>query len=304
MDKNASIVIAANFCLLFLFFSLLTDRSGRPQVMGLSEQRNEAVAVSAAIGSDQFTLFGYTSPQALVTIQGMGIYDQAYADSDGYFELTNSFSPLSTREACLTGQDQFGRLTAPVCLPPFPPNRAVTVGPILMPPTVSLDKADYYTGDEVILSGQSIPETEITLSTFTKQSVQAQAGPIASSFTPIKPVEAATIPQLTIKTDAKGNYSVALPSAASQHWRLFTQTNFLKQASPQSIALNLQILPVWMIIIKFFGWIFFLIKPRLLEIAIIVQMLGLTLYLIKCLSHQTRKLAIVKREKFALIAPV
>jgi len=268
---------------MIVLFSLLFNQQKaweKKQILGMSKSYSTgAVTVSASIGNFRFTLDGYSSPGALVTIQGMGIYDQTFANRDGYFQFSNSFSPFSPREACLTAQDQLGRLTSPVCLPPFSTNRNITIGPVILPPTVSLDKDVYYVGDEAILSGQSIPNSQIVLSTFVKN----KSPRIITQI--VKPVYADTIPQLTIKTDAKGNYSVALPSSSDEAMRLFTQTKYNEQPSAQSINLNIKIWPVWMMVINFFKLIFLLLKPRLLELIILVQLIGLIIYLLRRFLH-------------------
>ena len=268
---------------MIVLFSLLFNQQKaweKKQILGMSKSYSTgAVTVSASIGNFRFTLDGYSSPGALVTIQGMGIYDQTFANRDGYFQFSNSFSPFSPREACLTAQDQLGRLTSPVCLPPFSTNRNITIGPVILRPTVSLDKDVYYVGDEAILSGQSIPNSQIVLSTFVKN----KSPRIITQI--VKPVYADTIPQLTIKTDAKGNYSVALPSSSDEAMRLFTQTKYNEQPSAQSINLNIKIWPVWMMVINFFKLIFLLLKPRLLELIILVQLIGLIIYLLRRFLH-------------------
>jgi len=124
---------------------------------------------SVSIGEFRFSLYGYTSPKAQVTFEGLGIFDQTTADEKGYFQFNNRFSPFSSREACLSSKDQFGRLSSPLCLPPFPVNYNVSIGPVIMPPTVSLDKKDYFMGDQVILSGQAVPNTDVKLSMFGQQ---------------------------------------------------------------------------------------------------------------------------------------
>ena len=318
MSTNSKLFIALNFVFMIVLFSLLFNQQKaweKKQILGMSKSYSTgAVTVSASIGNFRFTLDGYSSPGALVTIQGMGIYDQTFANRDGYFQFSNSFSPFSPREACLTAQDQLGRLTSPVCLPPFSTNRNITIGPVILPPTVSLDKDVYYVGDEAILSGQSIPNSEINLSTFTKRESKRNGTPKQSrpsrdatgqalngakvssrgfaflpfpfaSFSVIPSVSAATIPQLTFKTDAKGNYSVALPSSSDEAMRLFTQTKYNEQPSAQSINLNIKIWPVWMMVINFFKLIFLLLKPRLLELIILVQLIGLIIYLLRRFLH-------------------
>ena len=147
----------------FLYLKNPPEMSGI--VAGIKSQSTN-IENSVSIGEFKFSLFGYTSPFALVTFEGMGIFDQTTADGEGYFQFNNRFSPFSKREACLSSKDQFGRLSSPVCLPPFPVDYNVSIGPVIMPPTVSLDKKDYFMGDQVMLSGQAVPNTEVKLSVF------------------------------------------------------------------------------------------------------------------------------------------
>jgi len=280
---------------LFFFYSLIIKEENN-KIAGI-QKKEENIEVSAFIGEHRFTLFGYTSPEALVNFQGLGIFDQTYADKKGYFIFQNRFSPFSPREACLTAQDKFGRLTSPVCLPPFPTDYNVEIGPVIMPPTLSLDKNDYWVGDEVILSGQTIPETEVDLSMFTQQS-----NFLALNL--IKSVEAFSLPKVQVQSDKQGNFSIALPSSSSKTFRLFAQSQFLKAKSPESRKLTVKILPWWFIIIKIFGWLFFLIKSRLLEFIILVEIIALVIYILRryLAPHVIKKeRAIILRENFSLM---
>ncbi len=282
---------------LFIIHLTIKNHQENEKILGKSTAKN--VEVSLSIGEYRFTLFGYTSPQALVTISGMGIFDQTYADSKGYFIFKNRFSPFSPREACLTAQDKFGRLSSPLCLPPFPTSYNAKIGPVIMPPTLSLDKNNYYVGDEIILSGQTIPNTQVDLSMFT-QTNRSSPFRINPLFGLIKSVEAYSLPKMEIKSDEKGNFSVALPSSSSQTFRLFAKTNYLKSYSPQSRKLTLKVLPIWMILFYFLLTIFELIKSHLLELIIFLQTIVLIIYLLRH-KLKPKMLAIVKREKMAII---
>lgn len=222
------------------------------------------IQVTATIGDRHLDLYGYTSPQALIILEGIGIYDSAYADNNGYFILSTLYSSSSPREACLSSKDQLGRLSPPVCLPSFPIDKDIKIGPVIMPPTVSLDKKDYYVDDKVILSGQTIPNTEIDLSVF---------GDSDNTLSLIRTVEAFTFPKLKVNSDDKGNFSVDLPSSAPEKFRLFAQTYFNKFSSSTSNKLSLEIMPIWMIIVKNF-W------SRLLEFIIVIEIIYI-LYVLK-----------------------
>ena len=238
-------------------------------VAGISQTASN-IKNSVSIGEFRFSLYGYTSPLALVTFEGLGIFDQTTADDKGYFQFNNRFSPFSSREACLSSKDQFGRLSSPVCLPPFPVDYNVTIGPVIISPTVSLNKTDFFLGDQVVLSGQAIPNSEVNLAIFNEN----------GGWGLIKPVEAFSFPKLTSKSDNMGNFSINLPSSSPEKYRLFAQVNYIKSISPNSVKLNLEILPIWMIIVKFFLFLFALFKPRLLEILILAEIIYI-IYVIK-----------------------
>ena len=253
-------------------------------VAGIKNQSTN-IENSVSIGEFRFSLYGYASPLAQVTFEGMGIFDQTAADDKGYFKFSNRFSPFSSREACLSSKDQFGRLSSPVCLPPFPVNYDVNIGPVIISPTVSLNKKDFFLGDQIILSGQTIPNSSVSLAIFNESGGHFPF----PNLSLIKPVEAFTFPRITSTSDSKGNFSIDLPSSSPEKYRLFTQVNYVKSISPNSVKLNLEILPVWMIIIKFFLFLLSLLKPRLLEIIIAIEIL----YIIRVLMGHFQSRAII-----------
>jgi len=288
-------------------------RFNNSQVKGATTKISKDVGVWAFLGECRFNLYGYTSPKALVTIEGAGIYDQTYSDDQGYFQFASRFSPFSPREACLSAKDQFGRTSPPTCLPPFPVKYDVSIGPVILPPTLSLDKQNYYLGDEIVLAGQTIPDSEVNLSMFTKANQEttkalnskhqvpnkskilnskrfgfkvldlgfiSDFGFRISDLALVKPVEAFSLPEFQTKSDNKGNFSISLPSTNFDSYRLFAQTYRDSFPSNKSNTLNLKILPWWMIIINFLLFLFFLLKPWLIEIIILLELIVVAWYLI------------------------
>jgi hypothetical protein len=295
--KKYTLLLLFFYITTFIFFFSLYQGQKKQQSTQLAGlQTNNAIEVSAMIGEHRFTLFGYTSPYALVTFSGIGIFDQTYADKNGYFVFENRFSPFSPREACLIAQDQFGRLSKEVCLPPFPTNYNTTIGPVILPPTLSLNKNDYWLGDEIILTGQSIPNTTIKLSIFYDE--QKFISFLAGLSTLFSKVEAFDLPQLETKTDKNGNFSIALPSSTANKYKLFTQVNYQEKNSSPSRQLTVTILPWWMIVFKIFGLLIDFIKSRLLEFIILAEFIALIYYLIK---RHFQPHAIVLREKYAIV---
>jgi len=268
--KNILLIIP--FSLFFFLSSISTYcllvAPQAPAVLGSQQTAKKGLVwVSAFVGGCRFTLWGYTSPHALVSLQGMGIYDETYARDDGYFEFNNRFSPLSPKEVCLTSRDQFGRLTVPTCLPPFPTQTDVNIGPVILPPTISFDKSNYYMGDQIITTGQSLPNSNLDFSIFVDEKKS-----FVNYLAFVKPVEALTFPELQTKTDKHGNFSLVLPSNNPQFFRIFAQSQYKTSMSPKSNTLNIIVLPWWMMIINF-------LKSHLPQLLIVCLISGLLYYI-------------------------
>ncbi len=240
---------------------------------------NHDVSVSASIGEHTFFLFGFSSPFAQVTLEGAGIYEQTTSDKNGYFTFANRFSPLSPREACLSSRDQLGRLTSPVCLPPFPINYNANIGPVLIAPTLSLNKPNYFVGDKIILTGQTIPNTDVNLNFYVDKSKSFINYLLAFSL--VRRAYASYLNGLTTKADSAGNFSFSVDASKPDFFRVFADSQFKQQNSPQSLILNLQLLPLWMIIVKLFLFIWAVIKSRLIEIIIVAEILYLLIYFLR-----------------------
>lgn len=332
--KNSPFFLLIVLFLLFTNYYFLTTTKNNGQVQS-AYSISKSVETTAFIGffgqQYRFSIFGVTSPHALVTIEGIGIYDQTYADKLGNFEFVNRFSPITSREACLTAQDQFGRITQPTCLPPFSTNNNVRIGPVIIPPTLSLDRNDYYIGDEILLSGQTVPNSEVNLSMFTKEILNPKSQALnkfaslypkrlkfsifdlgflwdlkfkISNFALIKPVEAFTFPELQTKADKNGNFSISLPSSHSDKYRFFAQTLYDKSPSAQSTTLNLNVLPIWMIIFKILWLLLLLLKPKFIELIIITELFILLLYIFRRYFRPhiiARNRSLILRENLALL---
>ena len=235
--------------------------------------------VSASIGEHRFYLFGYTSAFATVTLDGIGIYDQTISDKNGYFTFSNRFSPLSPREACLSSKDQFGRLSTPVCLPPFPTNYNTTIGPVILSPTLSLDKPYYFLGDRVVLSGQTVPNTDVSLNFYVDK--KRSFVNYLFGFSLIKPVYAFSLSGLKTKTDPLGNFSFSINSVKPDFFRVFANSDFQNDNSPKSLVLKVEILPIWMLIIKLLLIIWSALKSRIFEFIILIEIAFLLTYFLR-----------------------
>lgn len=226
--------------------------------------------VSATISAGSFSLYGYAPSNSIVTISGIGLLDETKAEKGGYFEFKDIYSPIVPgHETCLSAKDTLGRTTNPVCIPPIPANKFTEIGPVLLPPTISLSKTDYFKGDNVTFSGQSIPNSEVSLSMFVDKK--------NSGFIPV--TYAYSIPEVKGATDAKGNYSITMPTSRVENFRVFSQFKINQDFSPNSNIVRIKVLPYWMFIIVFFQYLFEAFKQRLLEIIILSQIIAVGIFI-------------------------
>lgn len=197
----------------------------------INEAINSNLNVMVTVGKLAFNLYGYASPKAKVILEGRNISDRTDANDKGYFQF-KLVPALSAKEVCIWSRDQFGRTSNPVCIPPIPNKYTANIGPVLIPPTLSLDKKNYKAGDEVKLSGQTIPNTSVDISFYENEKTRLSLLPSVLAF---------SFPILNAKSDSKGNFSISLPSSTSQLFRLFAQTNLFNSKSSRSNILLLKI---------------------------------------------------------------
>jgi hypothetical protein len=216
---------------MWLFFLFLAFTS---PVSAAEYNASSSVSVSASIGQNRVTINGYTSPDSRVELSSPRVFAVTYSDSTGYFAFDKTLLPRNPSDLCLISIDQDSRHTTPICIPPPPINNYQTdIGPILLPPTLSLENDKINPNATVITSGQSIPNSQISLH-FYKVTDNAISFP--------KEVQAYSLPSLTFTTDKDGHFSLNLPTAYSSNYRLFASTKLYDNYSPKSNTL-IYILP-------------------------------------------------------------
>lgn len=264
---------------------------------------DEPVIVSVGVGdgstytppiadTKQFSLFGLTSPGAKVVIQNPGIHSETFANAEGSFRFKYLFLSRFREDICIIAYDTNNLSTPPLCIPPPGNDTIDEIGPILLPPSTSISLGDAYIGDSVTLTGQTLPNVDVKLSMFTdelKQNNELSLVPAAYAY---------TMPSLDLKSDAKGSFSLTLPTSGSQFFRMFSRAFYKGNATPKSLTLVLNIFPLWMLIFKFFSSFFTILKAHILSIIILLQLYILLMYGLRrffkphFLAHHRRLLAV------------
>lgn len=255
-------------------------------------------------GAYKFTLSGYSSPHALISMTNASNNYQTTANDNGFFEFNNRSLPISAKETCLTAQDQFGRVSTPTCIPPLPNKYNPVIGPVLLPSTLSFDKKNYSVGDRIILSGQTIPNSEINISLFNDRK-KSFINYILSLLYP-QLNHAINFPSFQLKSDQKGNFSAILPSSQISTYRLFTQAQYAsentvkKESSPKSLTLRFTVLPAWMTPIENIFPIWQIIESRLFEAIMLIIIIIIALYFMYYFLHHNKIRAIILKEHFPI----
>ncbi len=253
---------------LFIIFALFLKNTPASSVLAVENPQSLEITVSATIGEPKLTLFGYSSPNSLVQLQGERVAEETIADKSGYFLFDRIFLPLPNPdypELCLNAIDTESRTSFPTCLPALPLGPYdISIGPVLLSPTISLEKG-YFLPEELInAQGLTIPNTQVTIF------LANEAGDKKSIFSKIQKilspvVFAYSLPQYQIKADSQGRFDFNLPTIKQTNWRLFASSQFQGSPSPKSNSLSFKILNwwewLWLVIINVFGAFLGLIRP-------------------------------------------
>jgi hypothetical protein len=212
------------FVLFLTFFWFFSKPS-----LALTLQDSHSVAVTASLPESDITLFGFTCPFAKVELTSTNTYAQTTSNFFGFFVFSRLILPRNSSDLCLQTIDDNHRLSHPVCIPPPPAtNYHTNIGPVILPPTLTLDSFNAKPLATVVSSGQSIPNSTVKIHFY-------QANP-APSFP--KSVAAFSLPSLDITTDDSGNFSFSLPTSYATNYRLFATVNYFDQSSPGSNTLG------------------------------------------------------------------
>ena len=228
-----------------------------PAPIRAAENPSEAqITVWATIGEPKLTVFGWTSPQALVELKGQRVSELAVADETGYFYFDRVFLPPpkpNYPEICLSVVDRASRISSfPTCLPPLPPKLGeIRVGPVLLPPTLSLEQGEFLAGQQVKATGATFPKSKVKIFLANNNPTIEQLSNKANCFI-VKllnglntPVYAHFLPQYEIQSDQQGNFEFNLPASYPQNWKVYATAEFQGSPSPKSVSLSFRVLSWW-----------------------------------------------------------
>jgi hypothetical protein len=248
-----------------MLFQLLSLAIAVPPPRPVVVRVKQNVTITASIGENCVTIYGYTSPSSRVELTSTKVFAATYSDPAGYYIFDKTILPKDPGELCLSSLDDNSRRSTPVCIPAPPATNYFTnTGPILLPPTITLDSDNIKPGATTIASGQSIPGSQIDIYLY-------QVNNSAPIFP--KSVQAFGLPVFSTVSDSTGNYNFNLPTAYSSDYRLYSTVKYLDSQSPKSNTLTYLLPSLFWLFWQQNSWL-------IITLAIFVITLTLFFYLI------------------------
>jgi len=246
-----------------MYFLLLIVFSLFPIPTSAVDYRASAsTSITASIAENRVTIFGYTSKKSRVEVSSPKVFAVTYSDQKGYFIFDKILLPKNPSDLCLISFDNNNRSTHPICIPPPPPtNYHTDIGPILLPPTISLEKDKINPNSTVNTSGQAIPNSIVDIH-FYKVKDSALSFP--------KEAYAYSLPSVTATTDSEGNFSLNLPTAYSSDYRLYASAKFDNDYSPKSNTLVYVLPSLFYLFLQRYPFLYYLIPISLLLTIILI----------------------------------
>lgn len=242
----------------------------------LENPQSFPITVSVTIGMEgKLTIFGWTSPRAYIELRGHGINDATISQENGYFLFTKILLPLPDSslsqkeiyypEMCLTLIDRQSRISSfPTCLPPLPAGPLIiNVGPVLLPPTLTLEKGEFFSNQQIKAQGATIPNAKVII--FLANQSKGDKSIFNKKFFSLfpTPLYAFTLPQYELRADANGNFEFNLPTTleAGKVWRVFAASEFLGSPSPKSNTLTFRVFSLSGVLWQEIKNFFFSLRP-------------------------------------------
>lgn len=232
----------------------------------------------------KFIIYGYGPVSAGISLLGIDVLEKTEADAFGYFEFRNLpfpsiFSYYTNNwypELCLSAVDDQTRQTHPVCIPPLPlTSNAKVIGPIILPPTVSLTLSeDKPFANQIVVNGKTTPNANVYI-------FLANSPKPTDIFTIVRTALANYLPKYQLTAEAGGNFEFALADSYPNTWRMYATSEIIGAPSPKSNTLTFINPSLFMKIFLFIVNLLGKLRPYWFYIILIIQILVIYLLFFK-----------------------
>ena len=240
------------FLAAFLLLPLFNFKSGTVfgrEILGIESE----TTVSVSLGKPRLVLWGYGPASSVVKLEGVGVSDSTLSNNNGYFQFTGVFVPLRPSiegkkllypEICIQAIDSKKLTTQPTCIPQLPfSNYLYNIGPVILSPTITLEKGGGLSGETIKASGKTLPNSNVEI-------YLARQNSPGNFFEFTKEANAYYIPKYQIESDENGLYEFNLPTDTPENWKVFTSAKYINSNSAKSNTLVFEVLPYWMYLVR------------------------------------------------------
>jgi hypothetical protein len=246
--RRIKYLIVPSLMILGLISSVIISKV--PIVNGTSgTQLKLETIVTAYVGKPKLTLYGFGPANAQINLTGIGVVDTTLSVDTGYFEFINVYFPEPTLdengkyyypEICLQGVDKvLGSSTQPTCIPPLEANQNYYyIGPVILSPTLLLEKGTLTKGEQIKAYGSTIPGTDVEV-------FLAREKTPGSIFNIVRDAFAYYIPSYQVRADSSGYYEFNIPADSPDTWKITTGDITSGSNSPLSNSLSFEIVPTY-----------------------------------------------------------
>ena len=229
----------------------------------------------------EFIIYGYGPSESTINMTGIGVNESTVSDELGYFEFKNLPFPtifsiivnLFYPEVCFEAVDEDTRTTSPLCIPGLPDTITTNaVGPILLSPTLSIDKKSIAINESVIASGKTTPNTKVTIY-FSRENKEF-------IFKVVEDVSAYSLPIYEVESSDNGYFEFSLPSNTPDDWKVFAASEIEGSNSASSNTLSFSVNPSIYKALKVYEDISYYIKPTLFKVVVAMQFILIIILLL------------------------
>ena len=238
------------------------------------------IYLTTTVGKPSLSIYGYGPSNVEVSLNGIGVSAKVTSEKNGYFRFDRIYTnTYFYPELCIQAKDNENRVTQPSCIPALPLDTKVPleVGPILLSPTISLDKNNVVVGDTSFVTGFTIPNSEINVYMAKDQK---------NNLSLVSTANAYYIPNYQVKSKDDGSYEFSLPSLDATTYKLFASGRIGEDLTAKSTTLTYSVISE----VESGLWNLkeFLLRNRI-WLLIILELLVIMILGVKVLKEPTRR---------------
>lgn len=222
------------------------------------------------VGKTSLSIYGYGPADSEIILSGFGVSEKVVSDKIGFFRFNKVYSySFFYPELCIQAKDSNGLITQATCIPALPINNFIPneIGPVLLSPTISLSNNNVVVNNEVIVSGNTVPNTNVSVY-------------MAKNY---------SLPIYQTTSDYNGRYEFSFIPSMSDSYKMFSFAKVGENLTNKSTTLGLN--TISLVESRAFSLKDFFLQNKI-SLFIILELLIIMILGIKVLKEPTRRILV------------